>query len=180
MKEHGENTIQDAAVLVPVFRDPHGDLRVVVVLRTEGGIHGGQIAFPGGKRVPDDRSLLETALRETEEEIGVERGRVNVIEELPVVDTVTTGFRIQPFLAALRPPPPQWRPQTREIADVLELRIAELLDPRNQGEEEWRLPGWPSPRRIRFFHVGGHKLWGATYRILRPLVPRLASGAWDV
>lgn len=179
MNERGENTLQDAAVLVPVFRDGSGDLTIVVVRRTEWGIHGGQIAFPGGKRAPGDGSLLETALREAEEEIGIDRTLVNVLEELPVVDTITTGFRIQPFLAALRSPQ-EWRPETREIAEVLEVKVADLLDPGNQGEETWSLPGWSSPRRIRFFHLGEHKLWGASYRVLRPLLPRLASGDWGV
>jgi 8-oxo-dGTP pyrophosphatase MutT (NUDIX family) len=179
MKKRLENTLQDAAVLVPVFRDGGGDLRIVVVRRTEGGAHGGQIAFPGGKRAQGDRSLLETALREAEEEIGIDRTLVNVLEALPVVDTMTTGFRIHPFLGALNPTP-KWRIEIREIAEVLEVKVAELLDPLNQTEEEWNLPGWPCPRRIRFFRLGEHKLWGASYRILRPLLPRLASGDWGV
>jgi 8-oxo-dGTP pyrophosphatase MutT (NUDIX family) len=171
--------VEDAAVLVPVFRGDDGDLRIVLVRRTEEGVHGGQIAFPGGKRAPGDGSLLDTALRETEEEIGIDRSQITLVEALPVVDTITTGFRIQPFLVELRPPS-RWRLQTREIAEILEVRITDLLEPRNQGEEEWRLPGWTGTRRIRFFYVGEHKLWGATYRILSPLIPRLASGEWGV
>ncbi len=179
MTQPAQNAAQDAAVLVPVFRGNDSDIRIVLVRRTEGGIHGGQIAFPGGKRAPADRSLLETALRETEEEIGVDRARVHILEELPIVDTLTTGFRIHPFLGMLRPPTP-WSPEPREIAEVFEVKIADFLEPGRQGEEEWSLPEWPGPRTIRFFHVGEHKLWGATYRILHPLVPRLVAGEWTV
>ncbi|MBP2681467.1 MAG: hypothetical protein H6Q78_1330 [Candidatus Krumholzibacteriota bacterium] len=179
MTQPARNAAQDAAVLVPVFRGDDGDLKIVLVRRTEGGIHGGQIAFPGGKRSPDDRSLWETALRETEEEIGLERARVHALEELPVVDTLSTGFRIYPFLGRLQPPP-RWRLEPREIAEVLEVKVTDFLEPDRQGEEEWSLPEWPGPRRIRFFRVGEHKLWGATYRILSPLIPRLVGGEWDV
>jgi 8-oxo-dGTP pyrophosphatase MutT (NUDIX family) len=178
MTERDRYAVREAAVLVPVFRDGGGDLRLVLVRRTEGGIHSGQIAFPGGKRAPADRSLLETALRETEEEIGIDRTQVKILDELPVVDTLTTGFRIHPFLGALRPPR-QWRPQPMEIAEVLEIGIGELLAPGNHGEEEWSLPEWATPQAVRFYRVGEHKLWGATYRILRPLVSRLASGDWE-
>src|SRR5262249_59516288 len=95
----------DAAVLVPVFRDPAGDVRVVLILRAEGGVHGGQIAFPGGRSDPGDASPLETALREAEEEIGLTRDRVHVLDTLPVFETMSTGFRVAPFLARIQPPP---------------------------------------------------------------------------
>lgn len=179
MKEREKSAFRDAAVLVPVFRGEDGRLRVVLVRRTEVGIHGGQIAFPGGKRDSNDESLVRTALRETREEIGLDPSRVNVLDELPVVETLVSGFRIQPFLGAIRPARP-WKLEAREIADVFEVDIGDLLDPRHRGEEEWRLPGWAAPQLIHFYHVGGHKLWGATYRILSPLVPRLAAGDWDV
>jgi 8-oxo-dGTP pyrophosphatase MutT (NUDIX family) len=179
MTEHPRIAFRDAAVLVPVFRGKDGTIRIVLVRRTEVGIHGGQIAFPGGKRAPGDESLLRTALRETHEEIGLDPGEVTVLAELPVVDTVTSGFRIRPFLASIRPPG-EWQPQEREIAAIFEVKIDDLLVPAHQGEEEWKLPEWPAPRRIRFYHLGEHKLWGATYQILHPLVPRLVSGEWNV
>jgi 8-oxo-dGTP pyrophosphatase MutT (NUDIX family) len=172
------NALQEAAVLVPAFRGGDGDLRVVLVRRTDGGVHGGQIAFPGGKRDAEDASLLDTALRETHEEIGLDPAAVAVLEELPVVETITTGFRIHPFLARVAPPR-AWRPESREIAEVIEMKVAVLLDPATQGEEERVFPEWPEPRLVRFFRVGEHKLWGATYRILRPLLSRLMSGEWE-
>lgn len=174
-----EKTLQDAAVLVPVFRARDGELRVVLVRRTETGIHGGQIAFPGGKRASDDEPLLQTALREANEEIGLETELVTVLGELTVVETSVSGFRIQPFLARIQPPA-RWRLQKREIAEIFEAKIGDLLEPASHGEEEWRLPGWPAPRKIRFYRVGGRKLWGATYRILHPLLPRLMAGDWDL
>src|ERR1700712_1563395 len=74
-----------AAVLVPVFRDEDGRLRLVLIVRADRGLHGGQLAVPGGKVDPDDESLTATALREAEEEIGLSPAEVNVIAELPPV-----------------------------------------------------------------------------------------------
>jgi 8-oxo-dGTP pyrophosphatase MutT (NUDIX family) len=72
---------------------------VVVVVRGAEGVHGGQLGRPGGKREPGDRSLLETALREAGEEIGLERGEVVVVAELEPLETRATGFRVHPLLA---------------------------------------------------------------------------------
>lgn len=173
-----ENAIHEAAVLVPVFRGKDGDLLVVLLRRTDGGVHGGQIAFPGGKRDEGDPSPLATALREAREEIDLDPSGVTVLEVLPCVDTITTGFRIHPFLARVTPPP-TWRPDPREVAEIIEIKIADLLDPAAHSAEVRSFPEWPEPRRIRYIRVGAHKLWGATYRILHPLLPRIVSGEWE-
>jgi 8-oxo-dGTP pyrophosphatase MutT (NUDIX family) len=175
----GEETIQDAAVLVPVYRGDDGHLRLVLVRRTEGGVHGGQIAFPGGKWAPGDRSLKDTALREAVEEIGVVPQTTEIIEELPVVDTVTTGFRIHPYLARVDASIP-WRREEREVAEILDVRVSDLLRPENHDEEMRRFADWPEPLLISFYKIGPYELWGATYRILQPLIERLVAGEWDV
>jgi 8-oxo-dGTP pyrophosphatase MutT (NUDIX family) len=166
--------IVEAAVLAPVYRDRDGRLRLVLIRRGPRGVHGGQLALPGGRREPGDATLRETALREAEEEIGLDRGQVEVIAELSVVTTATTGFHIAPFLGRLLAPPAPWRRQELEIAEVLEVDIAELAAA--HGEEEMSFPSWPAPRIVPFYRVGEHKLWGATYRIVHPLLPRLLGG----
>lgn len=168
-----------SAVLVPVYRDRAGEPHVVLVVRGEHGRHGGQIALPGGIRSPGDADLLATALREAEEEIGLERDRVEVLEELPEIDT-STGYAITPFLARLVTEPPAWRRQEKEIAEVLNVAVADLAREDLRGEETWKLPGWPGGRRVQFVRLGPHKLWGATYRILDPLIPRLLAGDWSI
>src|SRR5437016_866096 len=102
----------DAAVLVPVYRDHAGVVRVVLVRRAEGGPHGGEIAFPGGKLDPDDGSLRDAALREAREEIGLPPGAAHVLAELSAFETRVSGFRIHPFLARIVPPE-TWRPAER-------------------------------------------------------------------
>lgn len=166
-------------MLVPVFRAADGGVRVVLVRRAEGGIHGGQIAFPGGRREPGDRDALETALRESEEEIGLAREAVEVLATLPVFETRSTGYRIEPFLARVRPPA-RWVPAPDEIAEVLEVPVAELADPAARGSSVERFAGWPEPVRVDYVLIGPHRLWGATYRILDPLLPRLIAGGWGI
>jgi 8-oxo-dGTP pyrophosphatase MutT (NUDIX family) len=165
--------------VVPVFRGPDGLLRLVLIRRTEGGVHGGQLAFPGGKRDADDESPLATALREAEEELGLGRDRLEVLAALPVVETLTTQFRISPFLARVERPQ-RWRHEPREVSEVLEIAVEELMRPEAHGEEVKQFPTWPGPRAVPFYRVGARQIWGATYRILRPLLPRLAAGEWRV
>jgi 8-oxo-dGTP pyrophosphatase MutT (NUDIX family) len=150
------------------------------VRRGPRGVHGGQLALPGGRREPEDADLLATALREAEEEIGLDRASVDVLSELQVVTTATTGFRIAPFLGRLAGPPPSWRRQESEIAEVLEVAIDELARPGTHREEPMQLPGWPEPRLIPCYRIGEHQLWGATYRIVHPLLPRLLAGEWPI
>ena len=169
----------DAAVLVPVYRDSAGELRVVLIVRTEHGRHGGQVAFPGGMHDERDADMLATALREADEEVGLHPDAVRVLASLPQVDT-TTGYLVSPFLAHVVAPPSEWRRQEREIAEVLVVPLADLLRPELQGEEMWQLPGWTVARRISYVRIGAHTLWGATYRILEPLIPRLLGGEWPI
>ena len=170
----------DSAVLAPLYRDSDGHLRLVFIRRSPFGVHGGQIAFPGGRREPEDPDLLTTALREAEEEIGLDRDLVEVLATLPVIETVATGFRVAPFLGRLQVSPRAWRRQETEIDEILEVPLEDLLHPEAHAVEMWQLPGWPQPREIPFYRIGPYKLWGATYKIVEPLLPRLLAGEWDV
>ncbi len=169
----------DAAVLVPVILDAEHGPRLVLIRRSAGGVHGGQLAFPGGKHDPADDTMLHTALREAREEIGLAADRVWVLESLPAVDTLTSYFRVHPYLAAVVPPP-EWQPEAREVEEVIEVGIDELAQPETHGEAIMHFADWPAPRRVPFYRVGGHRAWGVTYRILRPLLPRLQDRDWAV
>lgn len=171
---------REAAVLVPVYRDAGGALRLVLVHRSEGGRHGGQLALPGGNREPRDVTLVDTALREAYEEIGLSGADVEVLAELPVVETRTTGFRITPVLARVSAEPARWRLQADEIAGVVDVAVTDLADPAARREELMSFPGWDGPRRTPVVVLGEHRLWGVTLRILDPVVSRLLAGGWPV
>jgi 8-oxo-dGTP pyrophosphatase MutT (NUDIX family) len=169
-----------AAVLVPVFRDDEGELRLVLVVRGERGVHGGQLALPGGKQEPDDASLLDTALREAQEEIGLVRGDLQVLARLAPVDTRTTGFRVHPYLARVRPPK-RWRFAPGEISGVVTPRVETLVERSARREELLSFPSWPEPRRIECVTLeDGRLLWGLTLRLLDAVVPRLLAGEWAI
>jgi len=178
MQNHTNHLI-DSAVIVPIYRDDDGDIRLVFVRRTEGGIHGGQIAFPGGKHDADDDSMLATAIREAHEETGLMPDDIGVIASLPPFETFTTGFRIYPFLARINPPE-RWHREEREIAEIFTAKLEYLARPETLGAEMRKFPNWPDPRRIEFYLVNGYKIWGATYRILQRLLPRLLAGEWEI
>ncbi len=168
----------DAAVLVPIYRDSRKRLRMVCIRRSPDVIHGGELSFPGGKPDPGDGSLLATALRETGEEIGLGPERVRILAELPPVATRSTCFRIFPFLASIKPR--EWVIDRREVAEVIELELETLTDPAMYGEELRQVDQEPGPRLTPFYRVGSYKLWGASFRILQPLLPRILAGEWQV
>lgn len=171
---------RESAVLLPVYRDAGGVLRIVLVRRTQRGQHAGQLALPGGNREPQDADLVATALREAHEEIGLSPDDVQVLAELPVVDTRTTGFRIAPVLARITSPELAWRLSDEEVDGVVDVAVADLADPALRGEELMSFPSWPEPRRMPVIALGDEKLWGVTLRILEPVVPRLLAGEWPV
>lgn len=171
---------KESAVLVPVFRDDQGELRLVLVVRGSGGRHGGQLALPGGQADPGDGSPLETALREASEEIGLAREQVDVLAALDAVDTRTTGFRVHPFLARIAAPG-EWRLSPGEISAVITPAVRALADPTSRSEQELSFATWPEPRVVECVAVeGGQLLWGLTLRLLDPLLPRLLAGEWQI
>lgn len=156
-----------AAVLVPLFvRD--GALRILLTRRTETlEHHKGQISFPGGGEDEADESAFATAVRETEEELGIPAQDIRLLGTLSPLATVSDFF-VEPFVGAI-PYPHVLRPAEAEIAEVIDAPIAALLDPKIL--ERRVLPGREEP--TLFFHYGKHVIWGATARMLKELLDAL-------
>ena len=156
-----------AAVILPLFvRD--GALRILLTRRTDTvEHHRGQIAFPGGVEEEDDDSPWGTAMRETEEELGIPPDDVRLLGALTPLVTVTDFF-VEPFVGAI-PYPHVLRPAAAEIAEVIDVPVAALLDPK--ALERRVLPGRDEP--TLFYHHGNHVIWGATARMLKELLDAL-------
>lgn len=158
-----------AGVLVPLFVQEE-ELRVMFTQRTLlVKDHRGQIAFPGGVRDPEDPNLLATALRETEEEIGLAPEAVEVLGTLPPVATIT-GYHITPFVGLI-PYPYDFRPSPQEVERLLALAVADFYAP-----ERWRAGPYTfqgRTTRVCYWQNGQEVVWGATARILLNLLAHL-------
>jgi 8-oxo-dGTP pyrophosphatase MutT (NUDIX family) len=156
-----------AAVLVPLYLD-RGELHAVFTKRrADLRRHPGEISFPGGRQ-DDGETLVTTALREAEEEIGLSREAVDLAGALPPTPTVVTSYRIHPFVGVIKPGH-AWVPQPTEVESVLELSLPALV----RGHEMKRLVRKGVPFRTVTYTVGDHLVWGATARIVESLVARL-------
>jgi 8-oxo-dGTP pyrophosphatase MutT (NUDIX family) len=165
-------TSRDAAVLVAVFEDA-GEAHVVLTKRPETmPSHRGEIAFPGGKQEPGDPSPVAAALREAQEEIGLDPGAVEVVGELDHLSTVASQFTIAPVVGLLAAPP-VLVPDPHEVAAAFAVTIADLLDPDAWHEEVWQL--WGMWRPMAFYDLPGETVWGATARILTGLLTFLTA-----
>lgn len=169
----------DAAILIPVYRSKEGELHIIMILRKPGGVHGGQVAFPGGKHDPGDETMLDTALREAREELGLIVDRDDILAELPMAQTRTTGYRVFPYLARITLPE-RWQIAEREIAEILDVRLNDLTRRNAHDKMIERFPTWEKAEQVSFYQVGAHRLWGLSYRILHPIIPRLVAGEWNV
>jgi 8-oxo-dGTP pyrophosphatase MutT (NUDIX family) len=167
-----------AAVLVPVYRDADGRLRLVLIVRSDRGPHGGQLAVPGGKVDEDDDTLMATALREAEEEIGLSPADVEVIAELTPVRSGPTDFEVHAFLGRI-PPSVEWRPNADEVTEVLTPAVDELWHPEIRRELLFTSARWPEGVLVDGIPVGDRVLWGMTLRLLDDVVPRLLAGEWE-
>jgi len=160
-----------SAVVVPVvdLEEP----RLLLTKRTElVRDHKGEISFPGGVRHAEDPDLLTTALRETEEELGIPRDAFEVLGSLPPTHTVVSGYVIVPFVGVLRERPPIV-PSAIEIAEVIELEIARLA----AVEREVLDPGGSESLWFAY-ELDGYVVWGATGRILHGFLEVLAKEGW--
>ncbi|MCB0621493.1 MAG: CoA pyrophosphatase [Saprospiraceae bacterium] len=131
--------------------------------------HGGQISFPGGKQEKDDPSLLFTALRETEEEIGVPAQGVNVLGELTELYIPVSNFIVHPFVGYLDFTP-EFQPQPEEVRSIVEVPLSLLQDPTSIQTTDLRLAPNLVLKQVPYYNVGGKVVWGATAMMLSELL----------
>lgn len=158
----------NAAVLVPLYLID-GELHAVLTRRrADLRRHAGEISFPGGREDASDSDLIHTALREAQEEIGLDPEAVTVAGALSPIPTIATSYAIYPFVGLIEPGH-DWRPSATEVERVLEMSLTDL----RAGYGRRRLLRRGVPFRTDTFVVSDELVWGATARILSDLLERL-------
>jgi 8-oxo-dGTP pyrophosphatase MutT (NUDIX family) len=168
MDAHGST---DAAVLLPLYGWPHDPGLVFTKRRTDLRRHAGEISFPGGRQDEPDEDLRATALRESEEEIGLDPAGVELVGALPPIGTFVTSYKVHPFVGLIAPDL-AFDPNPGEVAEVLRFSLAQL----HAGYAMKRLVRRGVPIRTPTYTVGRHLIWGATARILGDFLARVEPG----
>ena len=157
----------DAAVLLPLYGWPEDPGLVFTERRADLRRHAGEISFPGGRKDEADADLAATALREAQEEIGLDPAAVEIGEELSPTGTFVTGYRIHPFVGRIpHPSELNLKPNPAEVETVLTFSLDVLRD----GYEMRRLIRRGIPFHTPSYEVEGQLIWGATARILGDLL----------
>ena len=161
-----------AAVLVPVINQSGGPTLLFTRRTAHLHDHAGQISFPGGRADQGDADRIATALRETEEEIGLDRRHIEILGSLPDYD-ILTGFRVTPIVGWVEPPF-EIRTDPFEVAQVFEVPLAFFLEPGNHRRHNDVVKG-----RVRHYYsmpYAEHNIWGATAGMVYSLYQVLTGG----
>jgi len=161
-KKITDENLRASAVLIPLFCK-QGQYHILLTERSEEvDFHKGQVCFPGGTREPSDSSLLQTALREAEEEIGLRAEDVEILGEFDDSLTLTSNYVISPFVAFIAHPYPL-QADGREIKEIFSVPLSFLMDEANFKQDSYA------------YEYEGHIIWGATAGILKQFVDLLKS-----
>jgi 8-oxo-dGTP pyrophosphatase MutT (NUDIX family) len=160
----------EAAVLLPLYGWPDEPGLVFTERRADLRRHAGEISFPGGRRDPEDADLSATALREAEEEIGLDPSVVELGDSLPTTSTFVTGYRIHPFIGKIpNPKELSLEPNPTEVETLLTFSLNVL----RESYEIRRLVRRGVPIHTPTYEIEGRLIWGATARIVGDLLDRL-------
>lgn len=167
-----DQSARRAAVLVPLFFQD-SEYHVLYTLRpTSIGTHSGEVAFPGGRYQSDDDSLLQTALREAHEEVGLKPEDVQVLGPLDDLRTRSTNYLVTPYVGII-PQAYPYRPDPTEVAEIFSVPLAFLQNPENQNHEIWRHKEEDIP--IVIYRYNGYQIWGMTQRVTQDLLDVLSE-----
>jgi len=157
---------RDSSVLI-LFYQKGEKLYFPLIERTNGNHkHSGQISLPGGKYELSDKNLVETAIRETEEELGLLGEKIHIIGPITGLYIPISNFQVQPIIAYYDDLP-QFKADSFEVNQIIETEIQELFNKKNKHEEIIHKNGFEI--KAPYYDVKGHKLWGATAMIVSEL-----------
>ena len=163
--EERMKTARKSAVMALFYPNANHETTIVLILRNSyEGVHSNQVGFPGGKMELEDVSLQHTALRETEEEVGVDQKSIEVIREITSTYIPPSNFMVQPFIGILNATP-IFTPQESEVASILEISLQDVLSDAATIEKTLTT-SYATSIKAPAFYLNGHVVWGATAMML--------------
>ena len=164
LKMSHDETAREGAVMILLYQE-NDTVRFPIIQRPiYPGVHSGQMALPGGKSEPEDTDLIETSLREMEEEIGVSATEVQIIGCLSSFYVAVSNFQILPVIGTINSIP-QFEPQESEVADIICADLNHLVSEKHRKEKEMVVTGGVT-LRSPYFDLEGRTVWGATSMML--------------
>ncbi len=173
MQQIPEDLKQDnpriCAVLITLFPDKQSFTIPFMLRPDDGHVHSGQISFPGGGREAQDKSLIQTALRETHEEIGLLVSEKNIIGSLSDIYIIPSNSLVTPYVAFIAEKPTAYLPDPKEVAEIPELYLPDFLNAKNHGTHHVRLT---NGTQLKFpaYDIENYHVWGATARMMQELL----------
>ncbi|MDN5202583.1 CoA pyrophosphatase [Fulvivirgaceae bacterium BMA10] len=168
--------VKIGGVLLLLYPD-NGKIHLPLMKRPDyDGVHGGQISFPGGKREEQDDDLIQTALREGWEEVGIDRNGVEVIGTLSELYIIASNFKVLPTIAMAREKP-NFTADKFEVEEIIETSLDHLLKEETRREKDLLVRN-KYQLRAPYFDVDGHVVWGATAMILSEFL-EVVSGVFS-
>lgn len=167
------------ACVMCLFYEKEGVPHVVFIQRTSKNPkdrHGGQIGFPGGKSEESDVNLEATARRETQEEVGINGADIEILGELSPLYIPVSNFQVYPFVGYLNYDP-VWIPQEAEVDAILEIPFSMFLKEDVRKQTDMSFSDNITLKRVPYFDLGGHVLWGATAMMMSELLELTAESS---
>ena len=156
---------QEAGVMAVFYPDNENVTRLVLILRkTYKGVHSNQVGFPGGRVDEIDKDLEETALRETEEEVGIPQNEIEVVKKLSRLYIPPSNFWVQPYIGLLKTTP-QMVAQETEVEEILEVKLSDFLNDDNMITENLST-SYAKEIEVPAYRLNGYVVWGATGMML--------------
>jgi 8-oxo-dGTP pyrophosphatase MutT (NUDIX family) len=160
-----KNTAKKAGVMSLFYPSKDYETRLILILRkTYKGVHSAQVGFPGGKLEDGDETIQDTALRETEEEVGISRETISVLKKLTEIYIPPSNFFVQPFLG-ITTELPKFVPQEKEVEALIEVSLRDFMDDVNVITQTLST-SYAESIDVPAFKLNGHIVWGATAMML--------------